>query len=364
MSLLILALVPALLYPALWIAYRQRLLQRRDELGSIMDETHIKLYRQTFGTEPTKLFQTSYGLVAYLVPVSVNVICVWTLNVIFLVRHGLDLGLPGGVVTLLTRLPRSFMAAAIGALVWGLYDALRRYRAASLSPESLHFTWLRMLVAGSLAPFIGALFNNGAGGDAVAFGLGAFPVKTLSDLVQSQVAARLQVSPGAAPSEAPTLQALQGMTPALIETLSEADIDSTQELAYTEPLKLFLRTNIPWKVALDFIDQALLFNYIGDKAKALRPLGIRGTIELSSLREVILGTAEGIGDITVVVARIAEVMGESVDAVKNLIDTCYFDYQVRLVSTLWGSAYENPASERQAVTPEAPAAGDPPAPRP
>jgi hypothetical protein len=340
MGLMFAAILPALLYPALCVAYSRRLQQKRLELESIMaDAKNADLYRQAFGVKPDQLFVKSFGVVAYLVPVVVNAVGVWGLTVIFLTRHGLDVGLPGNMATLFTRLPRSVVAAFAGAFVWGMYDALRRYRAASLSPESLHFTWLRMLIAGSLAPFISALFNNGTGGDAIAFGLGAFPVKTLSDLIQGQVANRLQVSASAAPAEAPTLQALQGITPGLLETLSEADIDSTQGLAYADPLKLFLRTNIPWNVVLDLVDQALLCNYVGDKLKGLRVLGIRGSIELSSLHDAFSGGADSSGNVHVVVARIAELLNESIDAVLNLIDTVYFDYQVKFVAALWGDAY-------------------------
>lgn len=347
MWLLALTGMPTLLYPLICVGYRRRLAQKRLELSSVMalGEQNADLYRQAFGIEPQYLFTKSFGVVAYAIPVVINSLCVFLLAMTILVRGGLDFGLRGDIKALLaSQVPESVVAAVLGAFVWGMYDALSRYRAASLSPESLHFTWLRMLIGGSLAPFIAALFNYGGAADAVAFGLGAFPAKTLNDFIQAQAASRLNVATASTPAEGPTLQALQGMTAGTIQTLAEADIDSCQDLAYADPLKLFLRTNITWKVAIDFIDQALLFNYIGDGGQKLRPLGIRGSIELASLREA--ASDRSFVDTNAIIARIAEVLGQPVEAVRNLVDTVYYDYQVKLMAALWGDAFASPASER------------------
>ena len=206
MWLLAMAVLPAFLYPAICIAYRQRLEQKRLELKGIMahDEQNRTLYKEAFGINTDELFVNSFGVVAYAVPVLTNAICVWTITLIFLTRHGLDVWLPSNIAAFAMRLPRSVVAGFVGAFVWGMYDALRRYRAASLSPESLHFTWLRMLIAGSLAPFLAALFNNSTGGDALAFGLGAFPAKTLSDLVQGQSVVTASKTCGYSESAAPS----------------------------------------------------------------------------------------------------------------------------------------------------------------
>ncbi len=351
-----LIIVPTLLYPAIWVGYRRRLAQKRLELASVMTvgKQNSDLYRQAFGINPDQLFTKSFGIVAYAVPVVINSLCVFVLTVTVLTRGGVEFAMRSDIKALLaTNVPSSVVAAVLGAFVWGMYDALSRYRAASLTPESLHFTWLRMLIGGSLAPFIAVLFNYGGAADAVAFGLGAFPAKTLNDFIQSQAASRLSISTSSTPAESPTLQSLQGMTVPTIQTLAEADIDSCQDLAYADPLKLFLRTNISWKVALDFIDQALLFNYIGNDCSKLRPLGIRGSIELAAMHESTGDQSSD--DPKAIVARIAELMNQPVEAVHNLVDTVYYDYQVKLMAALWGDAFASPASERAATESQQPA---------
>ena len=365
--LLFLSMLPALLYPLVWAVYRKRLGQKRTDLKSILGSSgHIKKYRDLFGVDPDQLFKNSFSLFIYIVPVTINAVGVWMLTLLFFERHQLPV-LSAQLSAFAIRLPRSVMAAFIGAFVWGMYDAMRRYRGVSLSPESLHLTWVRMLVAGSLAPMVStlgpAIFSGGFT-DLIAFGLGALPINTLSDWLQGQMTTNLKVS--TSPTEPPTLQSLQGTTANLLTALSEADIDSTQDLAYADPLKLFLRTNIPWKVTLDLIDQALLVNYVGDKAKDLRRLGIRGSIELAALYEPLhpaAVTAPTSGNIKIVVARIAELLGEQVDAVFNLIDTCHFDFQVQFIGSLWDGAYGSDAPERT-LGPTAGIAGNQPAANP
>ena len=46
------------------------------------------------------------------------------------------------------------------------------------------------------------------------------------------------------------------------------------------------------------------------------------------------------------VARIAELLGEQVDVVLNLIDTLRADFQVQLLTSLWDGAYGSDVSER------------------
>ena len=349
--LVVLSIVPALLYPLIWVVYRRRLSQKRKDLEGILSTGNgVKKYRDAFGLDPNQLFTNSFSLFIYAVPIAINSLALWILTAIFFERHELHIVGAPALQAFAVRLPRSVMLAFIGAFVWGMYEALRRYRGLSLSPESLHFIWVRMLIGGTLAPVVssvGATLFAGGFNDFIAFGLGAMPVKTLSDWIQGQVTTRLQVS--TSPTEPPTLQSLQGATASGLDTLSEADIDNTQELAYSDPLKLFLRTNIPWKVILDLIDQALLFNYVGEKAKSLRTLGIRGAIEFAALYEPLhpaAPSAAASGNINIVVARIAELLGEQVDVVLNLIDTLRADFQVQFLTSLWDGAYGSDVSER------------------
>jgi hypothetical protein len=78
---------------------------------------------------------------------------------------------------------------------------------------------------------------------------------------------------------------VEGLNKKVVDRLDEEGITSIVDLAYSDPIKLFLKTNYPWAWVIDVIDQALLINYIGVKIEALRPIGIRGSIEMSVLGE-------------------------------------------------------------------------------
>ena len=96
----------------------------------------------------------------------------------------------------------------------------------------------------------------------------------------------------------------------MIDRLNEAGISNVQQLAFTDPLRLLVRTNLDWKVILDLVDQAFLALYVGAKIVELRSLGIRGAVELSGAREN--------SDLKPLIAK---VLGRSADDVNYLIDT-------------------------------------------
>jgi hypothetical protein len=49
-------------------------------------------------------------------------------------------------------------------------------------------------------------------------------------------------------------------------------------------VRLLFRTNIEWNVVLDWVDQAMLINFVGSRIEELRrSAGIRGAIELASV---------------------------------------------------------------------------------
>ena len=83
------------------------------------------------------------------------------------------------------------------------------------------------------------------------------------------------------------------------------------------------------------MDQAILINYIGDKVALLRPVGIRGAIEMTVLGEPTeTGTAaqERISKVT---ALVANRLGITADEALNLGDNLYEDGQVDLLWELF-----------------------------
>ena len=78
---------------------------------------------------------------------------------------------------------------------------------------------------------------------------------------------------------------IRGLNKPIIERLEEEGIYSCQNLAYCDPIKLILKTNFQLKILLDWIDQALLYIYVGDKIHVLSSKGVRGIVELAALHD-------------------------------------------------------------------------------
>jgi len=101
--------------------------------------------------------------------------------------------------------------------------------------------------------------------------------------------------------------------------------------------KLLLRTNLEWKTILDIIDQAILFDYFGDKCERLREFGIRGSIELASIQDDLTNDDATVrAQCELLLASVALRLEVEEVAVRNAIRNAYEDVQVELLWDLWG----------------------------
>jgi len=86
---------------------------------------------------------------------------------------------------------------------------------------------------------------------------------------------------------------------------------------------------------IDVVDQAILVNYIGDKIEALRPVGIRGAIEMTVLGEPAGGGGTAEQRVAHVIAIVAQRLGGTEAEARNLGDNLYEDGQVDLIWQLY-----------------------------
>ena len=332
--------MPASVYPLLCFAYRGILKNKRFTIEGILSGK-TQLYARAFGSESEdskdisqRLFNFYYQPRAYVVPVLILVAVAASASATVLIYAGISLGLPADLEALLAKTPGAFIAGVAGAYTFGVYDVLLRYRSIDLTPISLHFVWLRLLIAPILATFVSAALKEPVS-YLVALGIGAFPVKVLSDLTKREANKRLQLQAGATEGEKPRLHKLQGMSSDVINRLGEEGITSVQHVAQADPVSLLLRTSFEWKTILDFIDQAILFLYLGDKVEQLRGIGIRGAIELAEIGEK-LNHPDTRVQAKKMLELVAEKIEQPTEAVRHLITTLSEDVQVDFISTLWG----------------------------
>lgn len=351
------ALLPALIHPAICAGFQRVLRQKRLKVESLLGRGDLlKRYVTTFGSTGTgtgtgrppatvqesivvALFDLHYSVRSYAAPILIGFLFAVVASVICFTKAGLDLAMPQEIRGLILKTPPTALAGIAGGYVWGLYDALARYRTQQLEPQSLHQFWFRLLLAAILAPLLLSPVFESYAELAAAFALGAFPAATLVDFVTTQAAKRLNIAAAQVPGEAPTLHKLQGMTREMIELLAEEGVNSVQHLAYADPVELLLDTNLEWIRVLDVMDQACLFVYVGDHLEKLRPIGIRGVIEVIEMSaDLDSGDANKEKLAQEMVRLMAEKISQPESGILNLLHRLSADPQVAFIRALWMEA--------------------------
>lgn len=244
-------------------------------------------------------------------------------------------------------------ASFAGSYIWVIAGLVSSYATDDLSPGLLHSFWVRMLAAPVVAVNILPLVSGTEGEHsarlaATAFLVAVFPVDSLQTLVRNLARKYFPSLISDSPAEPPTLQALQGMTERAINRLADEGIDSTEKLAYYDPLRLMVRTNIPWVVITDYIDQALLFGYIKDGIVKSAPMGIRGSIEVAVLgQDLCEGNPEEKEAAGRVLIELARVLDYTEEGARNLVLTLYNDQQVQFIWSLFTAVTPSDRTEEE-----------------
>jgi len=348
------AVAPGVPYTLLYMGHRKNLLNKRDMLNNLMSEEGVlDSYRARFGQIGDKrekivagLFDLYYRAGTYWMAVVLNMVVVTIGMAIGMIRVGISFELPDEIEALAKNAPLTLSMGFAGAYLLGLYDTLRRCRTSDLSAYSLHFTWVHMILASILAPLVGQAFTPAIGAP-VAFGLGLLPIKDTVDFARESAKKKLEMNTAAQTPNGPALGLVQGLNKDVIDRLEEEGITSTVELAYYDPIKLFLKTNFQWAWVIDVMDQAILINYVGHKIEVLRPVGIRGAIEMTVLGEPTETGTAAQQRISNVVSIVAKKLGMTADEALNLGDNLYEDGQVDLLWELFKPYGEENKLEQQ-----------------
>lgn len=307
MAFFLLSLVPSLVFVVLLFSYCSVFKRRRDKLASWYKNPSVAKYLAAHDTramssdnrqskrETAKKYNEMIGFSLWSIFYAglVTFIVVWLVTCAFMVKYGICNNYAFDILNnyftysmydLAQKANKSInfsvYFAALGAYLWGVFEFLTRYRRRDWTPVIQHQMWLRILIAMSFSYFIQST-NETKFDCVVAFGLGTFPLEQLRKFIQNYVNDKLTIQGAVIELEKPQWELIQGMSAAVIERLTDVDIDNPTQLAYCNPMELHLKSNIDWKVLLDFMDQAILISYCGDKTKNLRPMGIRGSVEMA-----------------------------------------------------------------------------------
>lgn len=188
--------------------------------------------------------------------------------------HGFLAGNP------LLDLPKTALAGATGAYMWVVNDFISRARRLDFSPSDVQWATLRLAIAIPMGYAFASLVQDS--GPFVAFALGAFPLTTLSNLLRRFANKKLGMDDSAEEGD-DALTKLQGVNKTVAERLANEDLTTISQVACCDPVQIAMRSNLSFSSVVDIMNQALAWVYLGEKLNTIRPLGLRGAVEIRHL---------------------------------------------------------------------------------
>jgi hypothetical protein len=86
------------------------------------------------------------------------------------------------------------------------------------------------------------------------------------------------------------ISTLTGIDAATAARIEDADITTVVQLAWCDPIRLTMHTNLQFIYILDITSQALAWVYLKEKLKPLEKIGLRGAVEIHTMFEKLKST--------------------------------------------------------------------------
>jgi hypothetical protein len=175
------------------------------------------------------------------------------------------------------------VAGIVGAYTWIVSSLISAAASYNLPPGLVLSSVLRLIVAVPMGYAVASLVTPGLA-PFIAFAIGAFPLSTVQ-LILERIATKQLNLDMTTDERRDQVTKLSGIDPPIADRLREADITTVPQLAYCDPVQVSMQTNLGFQFVLDLVAQALAWIYFEQKLEALRPLGLRGSVEVGSLLE-------------------------------------------------------------------------------
>ncbi len=188
----------------------------------------------------------------------------------------------GPVLHFPNTMSESVVMALAGAYVWGIWEIIERVRERNLTPSEIRDLCFRWLVA---IP-VGYAFSLVAGDEfkpTFAFVASAFPLKTVQRLVREANLKKLGIaSEPVAASQQRLYTSIEGVSDVMASRLEELAVYTVLDMAYSNPIRIMVKTGVPIRTVLDWMDQALLRVYATtDQRATLLKFGMRCSVDVS-----------------------------------------------------------------------------------
>jgi hypothetical protein len=308
-----------------------------DELKSL-NALNISLVQSWGGEEGVrKQMQGYYSRTGLLVP-AVLLSLLYGLG--FLVEADFaKLALNGGTNRFFSRefllAARPVLAAFLGVYLFNLGASLRRLFVSDMTRHVFWGSIYRLLLTCGLAVIISSAYKLGEKPDHsfgryeyfVFFSIGFLANVFLRFVMDTAMRVGNIGKPLAKDL---SVQMVEGINIWKEYRLEEEGIDNIQNLATTDPIDLAVKTHFPLRTLVDWIDQAVLIDRLGDRAAILKSQAlIKGAIDLA------WKSPENSGGNTATAKLLAEAIGVRPEFMEDLMDSLYEDAHVEALWALW-----------------------------
>jgi hypothetical protein len=259
---------------------------QEDGQDTVFDDFYTRWYGRRRYVFPILLFAGVLGFVAWMIGFSVaSLFPYW------------ETGNPSWRYSL----NPTALSAIAGAYLWVTSDFIRRSRRLDLAPSDISWGTLRLVIAVPMGyAFAGFGAADVAGtlrgpanvlASVIAFSLGALPLAAIQDILRQSVYKRFTTT---VPKEdrADAVTQLQGIDDEVAMRLESEGITTIPQLATCDPVRLAMRSNLQFSFVTDYMSQAVCWEYFGEQLVALRPLGLRGAVDICTLLIALESTDE------------------------------------------------------------------------
>lgn len=242
---------------------------------------------------------------------------------------------PGDFISIDLNLDTTGVSAIAGAYLWVVDDFISRARRLDFSPADVHWAVLRLAVSVPMGYSFASIASPSVG-PFVAFAVGAFPLATLTKMLRQLAAKKLGYDESGLAGVDSVIK-LQGVNNSIADRLANEDITTVTQIAYCDPIRLTMRSNLTFNVVTDLMNQAIAWEYLDEGLNKLRPLGLRGAIEIKHLLDSMkdASSPDKQQRATQLVGEIALLLAQSDKAVLNAFEEIAQDPFTDYLYSIW-----------------------------
>jgi hypothetical protein len=245
------------------------------------------------------------------------------------------------------KLPLVAVVAVMGAYMWALYDEIAKWYSSDLSPNDIYWWCFRFSIAAPMGYAAQSAFTDKLSLPIV-FLLGAFPTIQLMTIAR-RIATRKLGFADSKDREVSELQSLQCVDVPKAEQFAAEGITTILQFAYSDPIKLTIRTGLSYSYIVDCTCQALLWIYVEHDITKLRKCGLRSAFEVLDLW-LDLQTSDAKARAEQVLREAAAVIGCPETSLRNIFEQVALDPYTQFLFLSWsGRSKEDFTVEQQRV---------------